>query len=162
MHDADVVSPEEATMTTNEIHEVFPYVRVTDTRKAVAFYERAFGAEFLYQLVEPSGRVGHAEVKLGPVVLMISDEFPEFGLEAPPTSGAVGFSIHLHVDDCDRSVARAVEAGAVVVMPPTDQFYGERSSRIRDPFGHHWLIGSSIEKLTPDEMQRRYTAMLTT
>lgn len=147
-------------MSTNEIHEVFPLLRVSDTREAVAFYERAFGATFDYQLVEPSGRVGHAEMKLGPIVLMLSDPFPEYGLDAPPTSGVVGFSIHLHVDDCDRAVARAVEAGAVVIRPAVDQFYGERSARIRDPFGHEWLIGSENEKLTPDEMQRRYTAML--
>lgn len=147
-------------MTTNAIHEVFPYLRVRNTTEAIAFYERAFGASFDFQLVEPSGRIGHAELKLGPLVLMLSDAFPEFGLEAPGPDGARGFSIHLHVDDCDSFVARAAEAGATIVMPPTTQFYGERSSRIRDPFGHEWLIGSEVEKLSPDEMQRRYTAML--
>lgn len=145
----------------NEIHETFPYLTVRDTREAVAFYEAAFGAEFLFELVEPSGRVGHAELKLGSVTLMLADAFPEFGLLAPPADGAVGFRLHLHVDDCDAMAARAVAAGATMIMPPTDQFYGERACRLLDPFGHAWLIGHTIEQLTPEEMQRRYTALMT-
>lgn len=146
-------------MSDSPIHDVYPYLRVHDTRAAIAFYERAFGAEFDFQLVEPGGRIGHAELKLGRFVLMLSDPFPEFGIEAPPASGLVGASIHVHVDDCDAFVARAVAAGATMLTPPTDQFYGERSSKIRDPFGHVWLIGSSIETLTKEEMQRRYDAL---
>jgi uncharacterized glyoxalase superfamily protein PhnB len=141
------------------IHEVFPYLSVSNTSAAIEFYERAFGATELFRLVEPSGRVGHAELQLGPIVLMLADEFPEFGLHAPAPSGAVGFRLHLHVDDCDAWAKRAVAAGATLVSEPTDQFYGERGCRLRDPFGHLWLIGHSIEKLTPEEMQRRYTAL---
>lgn len=141
------------------IHEVFAYLRVRDSAAAIRFYEQAFGASERFRLVEPSGRIGHAELQLGPAVLMLSDAFPEWGLTAPPGDSDIGASVHLHVDDCDAVVAAAVAAGATLLMPPTDQFYGERSARLRDPFGHTWLIGHSIETLTPQEMQRRYTAL---
>jgi uncharacterized glyoxalase superfamily protein PhnB len=136
------------------IHEMFPYLRVADAAAAIAFYARAFGAQEKFRLVEPGGRVGHAELQLGPALLMLSDAFPEHGLPAPQPDDAGSSSVHLHVDDAD-----AVAAGATMLMPPTDHFYGERSCRLRDPFGHTWLVGHSIEDVTPQEMQRRYTAM---
>lgn len=141
------------------IHEVFAYLRVRDTAAAIRFYQQAFGATERFRLVEPSGRIGHAELTLGPAVLMLSDAFPEWGLTAPPGGTDIGASVHLHVDDCDAVVAAATAAGATLLMPPTDQFYGERGARLRDPFGHTWLIGHSIETVSPEEMQRRYTAM---
>lgn len=141
------------------IHEVFAYLRVRDSAEAIRFYVQAFGASERFRLVEPSGRIGHAELQLGPAVLMLSDAFPEWDLNAPPGDSDIGASVHLHVDDCDAVTAAAVAAGATLLMPPTDQFYGERSARLRDPFGHTWLIGHSIETLTPQEMQRRYTAL---
>lgn len=141
------------------IHEVFAYLRVRDSAAAIRFYVQAFGASERFRLVEPSGRIGHAELQLGPAVLMLSDAFPEWDLNAPPGDSDIGASVHLHVDDCDAVTAAAVAAGATLLMPPTDQFYGERSARLRDPFGHTWLIGHSIETLTPQEMQRRYTAL---
>jgi PhnB protein len=143
----------------NTIHEVFVYLRVSDTAAAMRFYSVAFGAVEKYRLIEPSGRIGHAEMQLGPVVLMLSDPFPEYGLNAPPGDKDIGCSVHLHVDDADGFSANAVTAGATMLMPPTDQFYGERACRLRDPFGHTWLIGHEIEKVAPQEMQRRYTAM---
>jgi len=142
------------------IHEVFTYLRVRDTAAAMAFYAEAFGAKELFRLSEPSGRIGHAEMQLGPSVLMLSDPFPEYGIEAPAADAPSFSNVHLHVDDADTMLAKAVAAGATVLMPPTDQFYGERSCKLRDPFGHEWLIGHSIEQLTPDEMQRRYTALM--
>jgi len=144
----------------NTIHEVFAYLRVPDSAAAIEFYRRAFGATERFRLVEPSGRIGHAELTLGPAVLMLSDGFPEFDLPAPPADATMYSGLHLHVDDVDALARQAVEAGATLLMPPTDQFYGERSCRLRDPFGHVWLIGHSIEQLSPDEMQRRYTALL--
>jgi uncharacterized glyoxalase superfamily protein PhnB len=141
------------------IHELFPYLRVRGASDAIAFYQRVFGATEKYRLTEPNGRVGHAELDFGGTVLMLSDEFPEFGICGPQTIGAVSSSIHLHVDDADALIKRAVEAGAELVRPPVDQFYGERSGTVRDPFGHEWLIGHNIEALTPDEMQRRYDAL---
>jgi PhnB protein len=144
----------------SKIHEVFPYLMVRDAKAAITFYQQAFGATERFRLVEPSGRIGHAELQLGPAVLMVCDEFPEYGMVAPQDDRFAGCTIHLHVDNADAMAERAVAAGATVLMPPTDQFYGERSCRLRDPFGHAWLLGHSIEKVEPEEMQRRYTAMM--
>jgi len=143
----------------NPIHEVFSYLRVSDAAAAMRFYAAAFGAHEKFRLTEPSGRIGHAEMQLGPAALMLSDAFPEYGLFAPAGDSDIGCSIHLHVEDVDRMAAQAVAAGATLLMPPTDQFYGERSCRLRDPFGHTWLLGHEIEKLTPQEMQQRYDAL---
>jgi uncharacterized glyoxalase superfamily protein PhnB len=142
------------------IHEVFPYLCVRDAAKAIDFYVQAFGAREKFRLTEPSGRVGHAELEFGGATLMLADEFPEYGIVGPETIGGSSVTIHLHVDDADAVIASAVAAGAQVQMAPQDQFYGERSGRIRDPFGHSWNIGHSIEAVTPDEMQRRYTELL--
>jgi len=151
MADAKTVKP--------AIHEAFPYIRLRRAGEAIEFYKRAFGGEELFRLTEPSGRVGHAEVKIGPHTLMLSDEFPEYGIGGPETIGGTSFQIHLHVDDADAAIKRAVDAGATLVRPPADHFYGERSGLVRDPFGHEWSIGHEIEKVTPAEMQRRYDAM---
>lgn len=143
------------------IHEVYAYLRLHDTAGAIDFYARAFGAKELFRLVEPSGRVGHAEIKIGAVTLMLSDEYPEFGIRGPRSIGGTSVSIHIHVNDVDRLFAQAVAAGATIVRPLADQFYGERSGTVRDPYGHEWLLGGHLENVTPEEMQRRYTAMLT-
>lgn len=143
------------------VHEVFPYLRVRDAGAAIGFYTQVFGAREKLRLTEPSGRIGHVELDLGNIVLMLSDEFPEFGCLGPQAPGATGMVIHLHCEDCDALAARAIEAGAVMVRPPSNAFYGERSCTIRDPFGHDWMLGHEIEKVDPEEMQRRYTAMLT-
>ena len=91
---------------------------------------------------------------------MLSDEYPEMGICGPASLGGTSFTIHLHVDDADVLIRRAVESGATLVRPASDQFYGERSGTVRDPFGHEWNIGHEIEKVTPQEMQRRYDEML--
>ena len=140
------------------ISELFPYLRVNDAAAAIRFYAAAFGATERFRLVEPSGRVGHAELLFGAHTIMISDEFPEYGIRGPGTAG-VSIDLHLHVDDADAAIQRALDAGAVLVRPASDAFYGERSGRVRDPFGHEWSLGHSIEDVTPEEMQRRYTAM---
>ena len=141
------------------IHEVYPYLRVHNTAEAIAFYARAFGATELFRLAEPSGRIGHAEIKIGPATIMLSDEYPEHDLKGPRSLGGTSFSIHLHVEDVDAAFEQAVRAGAQVIRSLKDQFYGERSGTVRDPFGHEWLLGGHLETVTPDEMQRRYTAM---
>ncbi|MEZ4317929.1 MAG: VOC family protein [Myxococcota bacterium] len=142
------------------IHECFPYLRVRDAHAALAFYTEVFEATERFRLVDPGdGRIGHAELQLGPgMVLMLSAEYPEMGIHAP--TGDTGMAIHLHVDDCDALIARAAAAGATVTMPPKDQFHGERSGKFRDPFGHEWYVGHSIEEgVSPEEMQRRWDAM---
>jgi len=142
------------------IEEVYPYLRVHDAAAALDFYTRAFDGVELFRLTEPSGRIGHAEIKIGPATLMICDEYPEHGIVGPRTVGATTVGLHIHTSDVDRLFEKAVAAGATVVTPLENQFYGERSGRICDPFGHHWLLGGHLEDVTPEEMQRRYTAPL--
>jgi len=142
------------------IHEAFAYLTVDGAAEAIDFYTRAFGAQEKFRLVEPGGRVGHAELDFGGTVIMIADTFPEYGLRAPTALGGTPVSIPLHVADADAMIGRAVAAGATLEREPADRFYGERGGSIFDPFGHRWLIGHAIEKMSPDEMQRRYTAMM--
>ena len=141
------------------IHEVFAYLRVADATRAIDYYKEAFGAAEKFRLVEPGGRVGHAELDLGGTTVMLSDEYPEMGIQGPGAIGGTSVTIHLHVDDCDSLLARAEKAGGEIIRPATDQFYGERSGTVRDPFGHEWNIGHEIEEVAPEEMQRRYDAM---
>ncbi|SOD91639.1 VOC family protein [Caenispirillum bisanense] len=142
------------------IHEVYPYLRARDAAAAVAFYKAAFGAVEKFRLTEPGGRIGHVELLFGGTTIMLSDPFPELGIAALDPDGPSCFVIHLHVDDADAMIAAAVAAGARLVRAPQDHFYGERSGTIRDPFGYDWLIGHAIEEVEPEEMQRRYAAML--
>jgi PhnB protein len=142
------------------VHELFPYLRVRDGEAAIGFYARAFGAEEIFRLTEPGGRLGHAEMKMGPAMLMLSEEFPEMGIVAPAPGTAAAILLHIHVDNADDVVARAVDLGAEIIRPLQDQFYGERSGTIRDPFGYEWSVGHAIEQLTPEEMQERYNALM--
>ncbi len=141
------------------IHDVFPYLRARDPQAAVEFYQRAFGVTEKFRLVEPNGRIGHVELAFGTTTIMLSSEYPEYGIHALPPDAPNFFAIHLHVDDADAVIEAAVRHGAELVRPASDQFYGERSGTIRDPFGYHWLIGHSIEQVTTEEMQRRYTSV---
>ncbi len=119
----------------NPIHELFTYLCVKDAGKAIDFYKAAFGAAEKFRLTEPSGRIGHAELAFGDAILMVSDEFPEMGFLAPAPDAPRTFVIHLHVDDADAMIAQSVKAGAQLKRPAQDQFYGERSGTVRDPFG---------------------------
>jgi PhnB protein len=141
------------------IHEVYPYLRVRNAAQAIEFYAAAFSGVEQFRLTEPSGRIGHAEVKIGPAIVMLSDEYPEHGMLGPRGDNGPSVLLHIHCDDVDQLFAQAIKAGATEVRPLTDHFYGERSATVRDPFGHEWQLGSQIEALTPEEMQRRYTAL---
>jgi uncharacterized glyoxalase superfamily protein PhnB len=143
----------------SEVHEVYPYLRVHNTAEAIVFYSRAFGGQELFRLTAPSGHIGHAQIKIGPTILMLADELPERGMRGPLSLGGTSVSIHLHVADVDQAVERAVSEGAVVIMPIKNQFWGERMAAVRDPFGHEWLLGGHLEEVTTQEMQRRYTAL---
>jgi len=129
---------------TNRIREVFPYLHVRGGAAAIDFYKQVFGAEEISRFEEPSGKVGHAELKLGPITIMLADEYPDLGIRSPLAYGGTGTTIHLHVDNVDELGRRAVEAGATMVMDPADQSHGERQCRIRDPFGHEWLLGHAL------------------
>lgn len=142
-----------------KISELFPYLCVSDTGAAIVFYREAFGATEKFRLTEPSGRIGHAEMAFGGMTLMLCDEYPEYRIRSASTLGATPVTLHLHVDNADAMIERAVRAGATLEQAPGDAFYGERSGVVRRPFGHRWLIGHSIEEVSTDEMQRRYTAL---
>lgn len=142
-------------------HDLFAYLCVGDAARAIAFYAEAFGAVEKFRLVEPGGRIGHAEVDFdGVATLMLCEEFPEYGIRRQDPAAGHSVTLHLHVDDADATIARAVAAGATLDRAPADAFYGERSGVVVDPFGHRWNIGHSIEAVTPEEMQRRYAAAL--
>lgn len=143
---------------TPTIRELFAYLCTRDAAAAIDFYTRVFGARETMRLTSPDGRVGHAELAFGSATVMLSDEHPEYGILSPLAFGGSGSMIHLHVDDVDTLARRAAEAGAVILYGPSDEGHGERQCRLRDPFGHSWLLGHEIEQVAPDEMQRRYTA----
>ena len=142
------------------VHELFPYLHVNNAAQAITFYQRAFGVTEIFRLTEPGGRIGHAELDFNGMTLMLSDEYPELGIKGPDKLGATAVTLHIHVDNADTVIDRAVQAGATLVMAPQDQFYGERSGVVRDPFGHRWNIGHSIEDVKPAEMQRRYERLM--
>jgi uncharacterized glyoxalase superfamily protein PhnB len=139
---------------------MFPYLIVRDAPAAIEFYKCIFAAEETMRLAEPSGRIGHAQLKMGDAQIMLSDEYPERGVLSPLAYGGAGSFLHLHVENVDEMTQRAAEAGAKILAEPTTQFYGERSYKIQDPFGHVWMLGQHVEDVTPDEMQRRYTRLL--
>ncbi|GAB3515601.1 VOC family protein [Pseudoxanthomonas daejeonensis] len=140
--------------------ELFAYLCVADAARAIAFYREAFDATEMFRLVEPGGRIGHAEVDFGGTTLMLCEEFPELGIRRPDPSHGHSATLHLHVDDADTTIRRAIAAGATLERAASDAFYGERSGVVIDPCGHRWSIGHSIEDVTPEEMQRRYAALM--
>jgi PhnB protein len=140
-------------------HTVSPYLAIKDAAKALEFYKTAFGATEIYKLMMPDGRLGHAEIRLGDSVIMLSDEFPEYGGKAPQTLGGSPVSIHLYVEDVDAFFKRALATGAKERKPVMDQFYGDRSGQLEDPFGHLWWVATHKEDVAPDEMQKRVQVM---
>jgi PhnB protein len=133
-----------------------PYLVVDGAAQAIAFYARAFGAKETMRLAEPGGRIGHAEITIGDALVMLADEHPEMNIRGPKALGGSPVTLHVQVDDVDAVAARAVAAGATVVFPVKDQFYGERSGRFEDPFGHIWILSTHVEDVSPEELQRRY------
>lgn len=143
-----------------KIQQLFPYLIVRNTPAAIEFYKQVFGAEEVMRLAEPNGRIGHAELKLGAAMVMLAEEFPERGILSPLSYGGSGSFLHLHVANVDEMTQAAANAGAKILAEPKTQFYGERSSKIQDPFGHIWMLGQHIEEVSPEEMQRRYSQLL--
>ena len=137
-------------------HSVTPYLIVDDAKGAIDFYKRAFGATELFRL--PMGdKIGHAEIKIGDSHVMLADEFPERDIRGPKGRGGTASSLMIYVDDVDATFQRALDAGARTDgdMAVKDQFYGDRSGSLVDPFGHKWTIATHIEDVAPEEMQRR-------
>jgi PhnB protein len=140
-------------------HTVTPYLSVRNGGKAMEFYKTAFGARERYKLMMPDGRLGHGELTLGDSVIMLADEFPEYGNTGPETVGGTPVTIHLYVEDVDAFVKKAVAAGARERKPVMDQFYGDRSGQIEDPFGHVWWVATHKEDVSPEELDKRARAM---
>jgi PhnB protein len=142
----------------NEDQAMSPYLIVKGAASAIAFYAKAFGAKEVFCLREPSGKVGHAELEIGRARFMLADEYPDFGALSPVTVGGSPVSIHLYVADVDETVERAMGAGAVLLRPVNDEFFGDRVALLTDPFGHKWHLATRKEDVSPEEMQRRMNA----
>ncbi|HJV87691.1 MAG TPA: VOC family protein [Noviherbaspirillum sp.] len=141
-------------------HTVTPYLTIRNAAAALDFYQKAFGADVVFRLNDPSGKkVGHAEIRLGDSAIMLSDEYPEMDGTSPETLGGSPVLIHLYVENVDALVERAVKAGAKLERPVADQFYGDRGGLVVDPFGHKWWIATHIEDVPPDEMEKRAMEM---
>ena len=137
-----------------------PYLCCKDAARAIEFYKQALGAKELMRLPEPSGRIGHAEIKIGDAVIMLSDEYPEMGVRSPQALGGSPVAIHIYVEDVDATAKQAVTAGAKLLRPVADQFYGDRSGTLEDPFGHRWFIATRREDVSPEEMRKRYDDLM--
>jgi PhnB protein len=136
-----------------------PYLSINGAARAIEFYKQAFGATEVLRLAMPDGRIGHAEIRIGRARIMLADEFPEMGFRAPRTLGGSPVTIHLYVEDVDALAARAVAAGATVKRPVQDQFYGDRSVTLEDPFGHVWSFATHKEDVSPEELRQRHAAL---
>jgi len=140
-------------------HSATPYLIVDGAAKALAFYKKAFGATERMRMPGPEGKVGHAEVRIGDSTIMLADEHPEIGARGPRAFGGSAVSLHLYVPNVDATVKKAVAAGAKLIRPVEDKFYGDRMGTLEDPFGHHWHVSTHKEDVPPKEMARRAAAM---
>jgi PhnB protein len=136
-------------------HSVTAYLSIRDAGKALDFYKRAFGAKELLRMAGPDGKIGHAEIKLGDSRVMLADEFPSMGFLGPQSRGGTTVMLHLYVKDVDATVVKATAAGATIKRPIKDEFYGDRTGTIEDPFGHVWYVATHKEDLSPAEIRRR-------
>jgi PhnB protein len=141
-------------------HSVTPYLIVKGGAEAIEFYKKAFGAKELMRMPMPDGRLGHAEIRIGDSAIMLADEFPQMNVRGPESLGGSSVSILLYVEDVDGLASQAIAAGAKVLRPIKDQFYGDRSCTVTDPFGHVWTIATHKEDVPPDEMRRRSEAAM--
>lgn len=147
-------------MISEGLEGVIPYLVVSDATAAIEFYKKAFGAVETLRLNGPGARIGHAEIKIGNSTIMLSDEFAEYGAVSPKTLGGSPAKIHIYVKDVDTLARQAVAAGARIVRPVQDQFYGDRSGQLADPFGYVWILATQKEKVSGAEMQQRFDAMM--
>ncbi|HSZ08917.1 MAG TPA: VOC family protein [Steroidobacteraceae bacterium] len=136
-------------------HSITPYLIVNGAANAIDFYKQAFGAVELLRMPSPDGRLGHAEIRIGDSVIMLADEHPEMGYRSPKSLGGSGVSLMVYVEHVDEVFGRAVAKGAKQLQPIKDQFYGDRSGTLQDPFGHTWTVATHVEDVPPEEMRRR-------
>jgi PhnB protein len=139
-------------------HSVTPYLSIKGAAKAIDYYKQVFGATELFRMAAPDGKIGHAEIKIGNSPIMIADEFPEMEFVSPQTLGGSPIGLMIYVDDVDTMFNKAISAGATQVKPLQDQFYGDRSGTLKDPFGHVWTVATHVEDVAPEELQKRAAA----
>jgi PhnB protein len=140
-------------------HTATPYLIVDDGARAIEFYKRALDATEIMRIPGPGGRVGHAEIRIGDSIIMLADEAPEMDAKSPKSYGGSPVSLLIYVEDADKVFAKAVAAGGKEVRPMTDQFYGDRSGTLKDPFGHSWHISTHKEDVSMEELNKRMAAM---
>jgi len=141
-------------------HTATPYLIIKDAARALEFYKQAFGATELMRLADPSGKIGHAEIKIGNSIIMLADEHPDMGFRGPQSLGGSPVGLLLYVDNVDARFKQALAAGGTEMRPLQDQFYGDRSGTLVDPFGHVWTVATHIEDVPEAEIQRRFAAMM--
>lgn len=136
-------------------HTLTPFLTCRDAAQAIEFYKQAFGAQVRGGVAKgPDGKVMHAELKIGDSIIMLGDEYPEFGALSPQSIGGAGMGLHIYVDGVDAAFERAVKAGAKVDMPVMDQFWGDRYGKLTDPFGHKWSIATHVKDMSEDDMKK--------
>lgn len=136
-------------------HTITPHLVIDGASKAIEFYKEAFGAEELFRMPGPGGKVMHAEIKIGDCHVMLADEFPEMGVRGPERGKSSPVVLHVYSNDVDAAMEKARKAGATITMPAADQFWGDRYGKLTDPFGHCWSIATHKEDLSPEEIAER-------
>jgi PhnB protein len=140
-------------------HSITPYLMINGATEAIEFYKQAFGATEIFRLSHPNGQIGHAEIKIGDSSIMLADPCEQGAFQAPQSLGGSSVALHVYVEDVDARFAQAISAGAKAVKPVFDQFYGDRTGTLQDPFGHIWFIATHKKDITPEEINRRAEAL---
>lgn len=135
-----------------------PYLICRGAARAIEFYKKAFGATEIMRMGGAGERISHAEIRIGPAIIMLADEVPEMDARSPETLGGTPVNVYVYVEDVDALARRAADAGATILRPVADQFYGDRSVHLQDPFGHRWGFATHVEDVSLEEIQRRATA----
>lgn len=141
-------------------HTATPYLTLSDAASAIDFYKRAFGATEIHRMLAPTGKIGHAEIKIGDSIIMLADEWPGSPGRSPQSLGGTATGLFLYVENVDTVFDTAVKAGAKAQQPPTDMFWGDRFGTLSDPFGHLWYLATHIEDVAPEEMEKRARAAM--
>ena len=141
-------------------HTITAYMTVRDAARAIEFYKQAFGAVEKGVMKGPDGKIMHAELRIGDSIIMLADEFPEFGSLSPQSTGGSGMGLHIYTEDVDSAFDRAVKAGAQVEMPVSDMFWGDRYGKLSDPFGHKWSIATHKADLSAEQIEQGMNAMM--
>ena len=149
--------PEKVKPIPDEYRGATPYLCVKGGVSAIDFYKKAFGAREMMR-IPMDDKIGHAELRIGEALFMLADEFPEMNFRSPQSLGGTPVNIVIYVEDVDSLVRQAESAGAKVLRPPADQFYGDRMARLEDPFGHSWSFATHVEDVSPEELEERAAA----